>query len=74
VALSDSLRSVGLQIWAGLHTGEVEVIDKDITGIGVHIASRVLEASTPGECWFRPEFPCSSQVPASNSEIKVDTS
>jgi class 3 adenylate cyclase len=40
---------LGLEIRAGLHTGEVEVMGADIAGIGVHIAARVMEAASAGE-------------------------
>jgi class 3 adenylate cyclase len=36
-----ALRSLGLQIRAGIHTGEVEIAGDDIRGIAVHITSRV---------------------------------
>jgi class 3 adenylate cyclase/alpha-beta hydrolase superfamily lysophospholipase len=49
IALRDALRPLGLEIRAGLHTGEVEVRGTDIAGIAVHIATRVLEAAGPGE-------------------------
>jgi class 3 adenylate cyclase len=55
--LGDALRSVGLEVRAGLHTGEVEVIGQDIAGIGVHIAARVLDASPPGEVLVSPAVP-----------------
>jgi pimeloyl-ACP methyl ester carboxylesterase/class 3 adenylate cyclase len=35
------VRELGLSIRVGLHTGECEIIGKDIGGLGVHIASRV---------------------------------
>ncbi|MGB7050858.1 MAG: adenylate/guanylate cyclase domain-containing protein, partial [Acidimicrobiales bacterium] len=57
LSLRDALRSVGLEIRAGLHTGEVEVIGEDIAGIGVHIASRVLGASPPGQVLVSPAVP-----------------
>lgn len=38
--IRDSVRHLGLEIRAGLHTGEIEIIDKDIAGIAVHIAAR----------------------------------
>jgi class 3 adenylate cyclase len=34
---------------AGLHTGEIELLADDIGGIGVHVASRVLDHARPGE-------------------------
>jgi class 3 adenylate cyclase len=40
---------IGLSLRAGLHTGEVEMRDKDIGGITVHAAARVMALSSPGE-------------------------
>jgi class 3 adenylate cyclase len=47
--LRDALRTLDIEIRAGLHTGEVELIDEDIGGIGVHVAARVLDHAGPGE-------------------------
>ncbi len=42
--------SIGLEIRAGLHTGEIEVTDDDdITGLAVHIGARIASLSEPGE-------------------------
>jgi class 3 adenylate cyclase len=48
-SMQEPLRAVGLEIRAGMHTGEVEVVGDDIAGIGVHIAARVLNACPPGQ-------------------------
>jgi class 3 adenylate cyclase len=48
-ALRDELRGIGLQIRAGLHTGEVEQRDDDIGGIAVHLAARVMAAAGSSE-------------------------
>jgi class 3 adenylate cyclase len=48
-ALRDRLRTLGLDIRAGLHTGEVERRRESIAGIGVHIANRVLHLAGAGE-------------------------
>jgi class 3 adenylate cyclase len=48
-ALRDELGGIGLQIRAGLHTGEVELRDGDVGGIGVHIAARIVAAAESGE-------------------------
>ena len=56
-ALRDALRPLGIEIRAGLHTGEVEVRGDDIAGIGVHIAARVLEAAKPGDLVVSPAIP-----------------
>jgi hypothetical protein len=42
-------QGIGLQIRAGLHTGEVELRDGDVGGIGVHIAARIVAAAGAGE-------------------------
>jgi class 3 adenylate cyclase len=47
--LRDALSPLGLEIRAGLHTGEVELRSDDIAGIAVHIAARVLDTAAPGE-------------------------
>ena len=49
LALADALRPLGVQIRAGLHTGEVENRESDIAGIAVHIAARVLAAAGADE-------------------------
>ena len=48
-ALRDRLRLIGLEMRAGLHTGEVERRGKGIAGIGVHIAARVVSLAGAGE-------------------------
>lgn len=49
VALRRGVRSLGLEIRAGLHTGEVEVMGDDIGGIAVHIGQRVSALASVGE-------------------------
>jgi class 3 adenylate cyclase len=56
-SLRGALRPIGLEIRAGLHTGEVEVLGADIAGIGVHIAARVLDAAAAGELLVSPAVP-----------------
>ena len=48
-AIADSVTALGLQIRAGLHTGECELIDGKLAGIAVHIAARVAALASPGE-------------------------
>lgn len=45
----EALRERGLSVRIGLHTGECELRSDDVTGIAVHIASRVMRAAEPGE-------------------------
>jgi class 3 adenylate cyclase len=47
--IADEERRLGIEIRAGLHTGEVEVREQDVGGIAVHIAARVMAAARPGE-------------------------
>jgi class 3 adenylate cyclase len=47
--LRRSLAALGLEIRAGLHTGECEVADEDIVGLAVHLAARIQSAAAPGE-------------------------
>jgi class 3 adenylate cyclase len=42
-------RDIGLQLRAGVHTGEVEVRGDDIAGLAVTIAKRVCDLAGPGE-------------------------
>jgi class 3 adenylate cyclase/dihydrofolate reductase len=46
--LRDALGAAGLGIRAAIHTGEIEMREADIGGIGVHIAARALEAAPAG--------------------------
>jgi class 3 adenylate cyclase len=51
-ALGEDLRGLGIQIGAGLHTGEIELRHGDVGdvgGMGVHIAARVMAAAGPGD-------------------------
>ena len=41
--------TLGIQIRAGIHTGECELLDDDIGGIAVHIAARIIGQARPGE-------------------------
>jgi class 3 adenylate cyclase len=48
-AIRAGLRDLELEIRAGLHTGECELLGDDIGGIAVHIAARVLGQAGAGE-------------------------
>ena len=50
LALIATLRSLGIEIRAGLHTGEVDVGENDVRGIAVHVAARVVALARPSEC------------------------
>ena len=46
---TDAMPSLGIEVRAGLHTGEVELIGDDVGGIGVHVAARIAALAGPGE-------------------------
>jgi class 3 adenylate cyclase len=48
-AISESVRQFGLELRAGLHTGECELMNGKVGGIAVHIGARVAAAAGPGE-------------------------
>jgi class 3 adenylate cyclase len=48
-AIRDALRGLGIEVRAGLHTGEVEVRGTDVAGMAVHIGSRVAASAGPSE-------------------------
>jgi class 3 adenylate cyclase len=48
-ALRRGARNKGLEIRVGVHVGEVELVGKDVRGIAVHEAARVMAAAGPGE-------------------------
>jgi class 3 adenylate cyclase len=48
-AIRDAVRSLGVDLRAGLHTGEVERRDDGIAGISVHVGQRVQGEADPGE-------------------------
>jgi class 3 adenylate cyclase len=48
-AVVDEAPSLGIEVRAGLHTGECEVLDGKLAGIAVHTAARVAAGAAPGE-------------------------
>jgi class 3 adenylate cyclase len=48
-AILESVRDLGLEVRAGLHTGECETMGEKIGGIAVNIGARVAAHARPGE-------------------------
>ena len=48
-AISDAVRLLGIEIRAGLHVGEAEVLGRKLGGTTVHIAARVMASAGAGE-------------------------
>jgi len=49
VAVREALRGLGLEMRAGLHTGECELLGEKVAGIAVHTGARVAGLAAPGE-------------------------
>ena len=48
MGIVEQVSAIGLDLRAGIHTGEVELRGGDIGGVGVHIASRVMNHAEAG--------------------------
>lgn len=48
-AIAEEVRQLGIEVRAGLHTGECELMDNDVGGIAVHIGARVAALAGPSE-------------------------
>jgi class 3 adenylate cyclase len=49
MSIRDAVQALGIQVRAGLHTGECEVRGEDIGGIAVHIGARVSALAAPND-------------------------
>jgi class 3 adenylate cyclase len=48
-AILESLRAIGVDVRAGLHTGEIDLVEGDVGGIAVHLGARVMAEADAGE-------------------------
>jgi class 3 adenylate cyclase len=48
-AVEEAVAELGLEVRAGVHTGEVELVDGKVGGIAVHIGARIAHEAGPGE-------------------------
>jgi len=48
-AVGESVRGLGLEIRAGVHCGECEILGTKLSGIAVHVGARILALAAPGE-------------------------
>jgi basic membrane protein A and related proteins len=46
---SDAVRQLGIQIRAGIHIGECEVLDGKLSGLNVHVAARTMAKAGPSQ-------------------------
>jgi DNA-binding SARP family transcriptional activator/class 3 adenylate cyclase len=49
LAIREGAQTMGLELRAGVHTGECEVLANDVAGMAVHLAARVQAAAGPGD-------------------------
>ena len=47
--IAKAVRPLGVEIRAGVHTREIEMMGDDVSGIAVHIAARVAQRAAAGE-------------------------
>jgi len=48
-SIGEAVRPLGIEVRAGVHTGEVEVIRDEVRGISLHIGARVMALAEPSE-------------------------
>jgi class 3 adenylate cyclase len=48
-AVSNAVRALGIEIRAGLHVGEAELMGKQVGGVAVHVGARIGAQAGPGE-------------------------
>lgn len=48
-AVVEKVKGLGFDVRVGIHTGEIEILGRDVAGIGVHIAARVKELAGEAE-------------------------
>jgi class 3 adenylate cyclase len=56
-AIRDAAHQLGIEVRAGVHTGEIELRGDDIGGIAVHIAARVAALAHNGTVWASRTIP-----------------
>jgi class 3 adenylate cyclase len=50
-AICEAVKPLRLEVRAGCHTGEIELMGADVGGIAVHIGARVGALAGPSEVW-----------------------
>jgi class 3 adenylate cyclase len=48
-AITEAMIPLGIEVRAGLHTGEVERTEADVLGIAVHLAARIMDTAGAGD-------------------------
>ena len=50
-AIQHDSAPLGIEVRAGVHTGEIERLGEKVAGIAVHVGARVMAAAGPNEVW-----------------------
>src|SRR5205807_5507893 len=58
LVLSEAIRELGIEIRAGLHAGECELIDGKVGGVAVHTGARVAGEARSEEHTSELQSPC----------------
>ena len=74
LAACDAVRPLGLEIRAGVHTGEVELHDRDLARLAVHIAARLEGQASAGEVVKSSPAPSSISRPGRGSPSRTAAS
>jgi class 3 adenylate cyclase len=74
MSIRDAVQSLGIEVRAGLHTGECEVRGDDIGGIAVHIGARVSALAGRTTCWCPARCATSLSRQGSSSRTVAATS
>jgi class 3 adenylate cyclase len=64
-AIGSGVRALGIDVRAGVHTGEIELDGDDVRGLGVHVAARVMAEAGPGDVlasWATRELLAGSEI------------
>lgn len=48
-AIRHAVRGLGIEVRAGVHTGEIELVGENVAGLGVHIGARIASLARAGE-------------------------
>jgi class 3 adenylate cyclase len=67
ISIRDGVRSLGIDVRSGLHSGEIEMRGDDVAGMAVHIAARVANLAGPGQIFVTDSIP--SILAASGTEF-----
>ena len=63
LAIVLAVRQLGIQVRAGVHTGECELMGDNVGRIAVHNGARIMAKAKPGLCWSPGQWRTSCQAP-----------